>query len=162
MARPFRVIDTGIRHCREQMAFDQALIETHKAGQIPDTLRVLQFPPSVLVGRHQAISHELNLEACRAAGVGIGRRITGFGLPQAELDAIVDAGIAFRTSGCPGKFAEDISACDRPYGDSPPSNIASYPFALQDVDIRKVRSQLAMDRPGERYEPGEEFETLDE
>ena len=29
----------------------------------------------------------------------------------------------------PGKFAEDISACDRPYGDSPPSNIASYPFA---------------------------------
>jgi lipoate-protein ligase A len=79
MARPFRVIDTGIRHCREQMAFDQALIETHKAGQIPDTLRFLQFPPSVLVGRHQAISHELNLEACRAAGVGIGRRITGGG-----------------------------------------------------------------------------------
>lgn len=79
MTKPFRVIDTGIRPCREQMAFDQALIETHKAGQIPDTVRFLQFPPSVLVGRHQAISHELNLDACRAAGVGIGRRITGGG-----------------------------------------------------------------------------------
>lgn len=79
MSKPFRVIDTGVRHCREQMAFDQALIETHKAGQIPDTLRFLQFPPSVLVGRHQAISNELNLEACKAAGVGIGRRITGGG-----------------------------------------------------------------------------------
>ena len=79
MAKPFRVIDTGIRDCRSQIAFDQALIETHKAGQIPDTLRFLQFPPSVLVGRHQAISHELNLDACRAAGVGIGRRITGGG-----------------------------------------------------------------------------------
>jgi lipoate-protein ligase A len=79
MSRKFRIIDTGIRHCREQMAFDQALIENHKAGRIGDTIRFLQFPPSVLVGRHQAISHELNLEACRKAGVGIGRRITGGG-----------------------------------------------------------------------------------
>jgi len=79
MSRRFRVIDTGIRPCREQMAFDQALIECHKAGEIPDTIRFLQFPPSVLVGRHQAVSHELNLEACREAGVDIGRRITGGG-----------------------------------------------------------------------------------
>lgn len=79
MAKPFRVIDTGIRPCREQMAYDQALIELHGAGKIPDTLRFLQFPPSVLVGRHQAIGHELHLDACRAAGVGIGRRITGGG-----------------------------------------------------------------------------------
>ena len=55
-------------------------------------------------------------------------RVTDFGMPQGELDAVINAGIAFRTSGCPGKFADDISACDRPYGDSPPSNIASYPF----------------------------------
>ncbi len=78
-SKPFRVIDTGIRPCREQIAFDQALIECHKAGTIPDSIRFLQFPPSVLVGRHQAISHELNLDACEAAGVGIGRRITGGG-----------------------------------------------------------------------------------
>ena len=76
---PFRVIDTGVRHCREQMAFDQALIEGHRAGTTPDTIRFLTFPPSVLVGRHQAISHELNLPACREAGVGIGRRVTGGG-----------------------------------------------------------------------------------
>ncbi len=77
--KPFRVIDTGVRPCREQMAFDQALIDLHKGGQIPDTIRFLTFPPSVLVGRHQAISQELNLPACRAAGVGIGRRVTGGG-----------------------------------------------------------------------------------
>jgi biotin synthase len=87
-------------------------------------------------------------------------RIVDFGLPESELAPIVDAGIAFRTSGCPGKFADDISACDRPYGDSPPSNIASYPFELKEVDIRKVRSQLNMLRPGEAYEDGEEFDLL--
>jgi len=69
-------------------------------------------------------------------------RVTGFGLPQGELDDVIDAGVAFRTSGCPGKFAEDISACDRPYGDSPPSDIASYPFQPKKKDLKKIRRQL--------------------
>ena len=69
-------------------------------------------------------------------------RVTGFGVPQDELDEVIDAGVAFRTSGCPGKFAEDISACDRPYGDSPPSSIASYPFQPDKRDIGKIRRQL--------------------
>ena len=85
-------------------------------------------------------------------------RVTDFGLPTGELDAIIDSGIAFRTSGCPGKFAEDISACDRPYGDSPPTNIASYPFQPGPADTRLIRSQLGREKPGERYEEGEELE----
>ncbi len=75
-------------------------------------------------------------------------RVVGFGLAKAELDAVVDAGIAFRTSGCPGKYRDDVSACDRPYGDSPPSDIASYPFQPAGKDIRKIRKQL--DLPKER------------
>ena len=74
-------------------------------------------------------------------------RVSDFGLPQGELDTIIDAGIAFRTSGCPGKFAEDISACDRPYGDSPPSNIASFPFQPIKKDIKKIRRQLNIRKP---------------
>lgn len=74
-------------------------------------------------------------------------RVADFGMPQAELDGIVDSGIAFRTSGCPGKFADDISACDRPYGDSPPSNIASYPFQPNKMDLKKIRGQLGMRKP---------------
>lgn len=85
-------------------------------------------------------------------------RVIDFGLPRAELDAVVDEAIAFRTSGCPGKFRDDVSACDRPYGDSPPSNIASYPFQPAAVDVRRIRHQLAMERPGEAYVPGEELE----
>jgi biotin synthase len=69
-------------------------------------------------------------------------RVVDFGLPQGEVDAVIDAGIAFRTSGCPGKFAEDVSACDRPYGDSPPSNIASFPFQPNKRDLGKIRRQL--------------------
>ena len=88
-------------------------------------------------------------------------RVADFGLPTGELDSIIDAGTAFRTSGCPGKEAEDVSACDRPYGDSPPSNIASYPFKPADADLRRIRHQLDMEKPGEEYVEGEEFDYLD-
>jgi biotin synthase len=69
-------------------------------------------------------------------------RVADYGLPQAELEDIVGQGIAFRTSGCPGKFRDDVSACDRPYGDSPPSNIASFPFQPNKKDLQKIRRQL--------------------
>ncbi|KAB2850220.1 MAG: hypothetical protein F9K44_05605, partial [Hyphomicrobiaceae bacterium] len=89
-------------------------------------------------------------------------RVVDFGLPKGELDEIIDKAIAFRTSGCPGKFQEDISACDRPYGDSPPSNIASYPFEPAAPDLRKIRHQLGMEKPGEAYVEGEELESAAE
>lgn len=79
MPAPFRVIDTGLREGRANIAFDAALIDLHAAGSIPDTIRFLRFRPTALVGRHQAISRELNLEQCRADGIGIARRITGGG-----------------------------------------------------------------------------------
>jgi len=73
------VIDTGIRDGRRQIAFDQALIDAHKAGCIPDTIRFLRFPPTALIGRHQALSREIKLDHCRAHGIGVVRRITGGG-----------------------------------------------------------------------------------
>jgi lipoate-protein ligase A len=75
----FRVIDTGLREGRRQIAFDQALIEARKRGRIPDTIRFLRFPPTALVGRHQALSREIRLDYCRAHGIGVARRITGGG-----------------------------------------------------------------------------------
>lgn len=79
MAKTFRVIDTGIREGRRQIAFDQAIIELHKAGKVPDTIRFLRFPRTALIGRHQALSHEVRLDYCRTHGVGVVRRITGGG-----------------------------------------------------------------------------------
>jgi len=74
-----RVIDTGIRGGRENVAFDQALIEAHNAGRIPETVRFLRFRPAALVGLHQILSHEVRLEYCARRGIEVGRRITGGG-----------------------------------------------------------------------------------
>lgn len=79
MPVPFRVIDTGIRGGRANIAFDQALIDAHGAGEIGDTIRFLTFPPSALVGRHQSLSREVRTDWCRDNGVETVRRITGGG-----------------------------------------------------------------------------------
>ncbi len=76
---PFRVIDTGVRGGRANTAFDQALIDAHRDGRIPDTIRFLRFTPCALVGRHQFLGEEVNLDVCRADGIEVGRRITGGG-----------------------------------------------------------------------------------
>ena len=89
----------------------------------------------------------VRVEHMRFDGAG---RVADFGVPRGTLEAIVGEGIAFRTSGCPGKFRDDVSACDRPYGDSPPSDIASYPFQPGRSDLRTIRRQLALVEKRER------------
>lgn len=79
MTRCFRLIDTGQREGRANIAFDQAMVTLREEGRIPDTLRFIHFPPTALVGRHQDLGLELNLEYCAERGIGTARRMTGGG-----------------------------------------------------------------------------------
>jgi lipoate-protein ligase A len=79
MHRPFRVLDTGVLEGRLNIAIGQAIVEARQQGTVPDTLRFLRFPPTALVGRHQALGQEINLDYCRKNNIGIARRITGGG-----------------------------------------------------------------------------------
>jgi len=79
MGKPFRVIDTGVLEGRLNIAIGQAIVEARRAGAVPDTLRFLRFPPTALVGRHQALGQEIDLAYCRDHGIGVARRITGGG-----------------------------------------------------------------------------------
>ena len=88
MSVPFRIIDSGVQDGRLQIAFDQALIDLHGQGRVPDTIRFLRFKPTVLVGRHQAFAHEVKVEDCLADGVGMVRRITGGGAIYLEEDQV--------------------------------------------------------------------------
>jgi lipoate-protein ligase A len=88
MAGRFRVVDTGVREGRFNIAVDQAMIELHQSERIPDTFRFIRFPPTALIGRHQALSQEIDVPYCKAQGIGIVRRITGGGaiyLDQGQL-----------------------------------------------------------------------------
>jgi biotin synthase len=71
-------------------------------------------------------------------------RVIDYGLPQSEVEALIASGKPFRTSGCPGK-EDDVSACNRPYGDSTPSDILSFPFAPAAEDVGVIRRQMSGD-----------------
>lgn len=68
-------------------------------------------------------------------------RVVDFGIEEEDLRSIVASGRPFRTSGCPGPV-DDISACNRPYGDSPPSDIRSFPYAPHGDDLEAIMRDL--------------------
>ena len=70
-------------------------------------------------------------------------QVIDFGMPEDELATLINSGKPFQTSGCPGKDDEEVSACNRPYGDSSPSDILSFPFALNRTDVEIIKRQMA-------------------
>ena len=69
-------------------------------------------------------------------------RVIDFGLSEGDLAQLIASGKPFQTSGCPGKDDEEVSACNRPYGDSSPSDILSFPFALNRKDVEIIKRQM--------------------
>lgn len=69
-------------------------------------------------------------------------RVIDFGMAEDDLAQLIASGKPFQTSGCPGKDDEEVSACNRPYGDSSPSDILSFPFALNRKDVEIVKRQM--------------------
>jgi lipoate-protein ligase A len=63
----------------ENLALDEALLEAAEAGELADdVLRLWESPaPIVVVGRSSKVADEVDLAACREAGVPIFRRASG-------------------------------------------------------------------------------------
>lgn len=78
-SKVWRMIDTGLRRAAQNIAINRALLEAHQEGLAPHTLRFLRFTPSALLGFHQNVEQELQVEYCRAHDIEIQRRITGGG-----------------------------------------------------------------------------------
>ncbi|MGD0645438.1 MAG: radical SAM protein [Candidatus Bathyarchaeia archaeon] len=64
-------------------------------------------------------------------------KITNFGLTNQALEAIIEGGAAFRTSGCPD--------CNRPfYNEKPSGPIYNYPRKPSYEEIEKIKKQLEL------------------
>jgi lipoate---protein ligase len=62
------------------MGIDEAVLGSVSRGESPPSLRLYRWkPPCVTVGYFQSLEAEVDLEACRAAGVDAVRRLTGGG-----------------------------------------------------------------------------------
>lgn len=75
----WRLMDTGVRRAAENFATNRAILEAHQEDQAPHTIRFLSFEPSALIGFHQDVEQELNLDYIREQGIDVQRRLTGGG-----------------------------------------------------------------------------------
>jgi lipoate-protein ligase A len=77
----WRFIDSGNNCGPENMALDEALLQSFDSHSSQPMLRLYGWsPPALSLGRFQKAGDILDLEQCRAAGVPVVRRITGGGV----------------------------------------------------------------------------------
>ena len=79
MNAPMRFMHTGTATARRNIAITAALADLHRAGDIPDTLRLCRYGRSVLVGQSQLLVEAVDLDECRRRHVEVARRVTGGG-----------------------------------------------------------------------------------
>jgi lipoate-protein ligase A len=100
-----RVLDTGVKPSRWNIAMTAALTELHRLGHSPDTLRFHRYVPSVLIGRLQHAPAVLQ-------HVELARRVTGGGAVYMDPGILAWDLIAARTVLGSGleRAAERVSA----------------------------------------------------
>ncbi|HEX9907230.1 MAG TPA: biotin/lipoate A/B protein ligase family protein [Thermoplasmata archaeon] len=109
MSGVWRLIDSGMVQPAESAALDEAILDAHIDGLVPDTLHFyVRARPTVSVGYFQKISESVSLEGCRERGVAIVRRKSGgssiftdsgqliYGLVLSESDLPQDRTESFR------------------------------------------------------------------
>ena len=78
MGETWRLVDSGTVRPAESAALDEAILEAHSAGSVPDTLHFyVRSSPTVSVGYFQKAAESLDLDACRRLGVQVVRRGSG-------------------------------------------------------------------------------------
>jgi lipoate-protein ligase A len=79
MSAPIRILDTGLRSPRWNVAMSAALTELHADGGIPDTVRFHRYQPCVLLGRNQDAASAMDPAYCAGSGIAGVHRVTGGG-----------------------------------------------------------------------------------
>ena len=78
MSRTWRLLVTEPADGATNMAIDEAVWRARQAAMAPPTLRFFGWaPPTVSLGYGQPLGRDVDVEACRALGVGVVRRPTG-------------------------------------------------------------------------------------
>ena len=119
---------------------------THLFSFFPEEGSALDDHPQPPVGQYRRVQLARFLidEGLAAAGgmsFSPSGKIERFGLEGEALDRVVNSGLPFRTSGCPGKT--NVAACNRPYANCLPGpEIRNYPFAPNEDDVELIKTQI--------------------
>jgi biotin synthase len=119
---------------------------THLFSFFPEPGSLMEETPQPPIGGYRRIQLARYLIDSGISGVAgmcfdERGRITDFGLAAEKLDAAIETGVPFETSGCPGR--DGRTACNRPYGNEKPGPaIRNFPFSPNADDIARCRAEL--------------------
>jgi lipoate-protein ligase A len=110
----FRIIPFRYFNAAMNMGIDEAILDGLRDGTSPPTIRLYGWDPSaVSIGRFQGLEYEVNLEACRQAGVDVVRRITGGGAVYHDRDGEVTYSILGQANLFPERIPDSYRViCD--------------------------------------------------
>lgn len=148
---------TGMGETERQMAEAIQMVQdmggwTHLFSFFPEAESQMAdhpMPPMDQYRRVQLARHLLDCKLTRAERFEYDEagRIAHFGVTRDVLDAVIDSGEPFRTSGCPGYDGQ--VACNRPFANSRPGpDIRNYPFPPDAEDIQRIRAQMGLPAAG--------------
>jgi lipoate-protein ligase A len=74
----WRLVDSGLVPPADSAAIDEAVLESHVAGEVPDTLHFYRRrTPTISLGYFQRVGESVNLPECERRGVSLVRRKSG-------------------------------------------------------------------------------------
>lgn len=79
MKAHLRVLDTGVKSARWNVAMTATLADRHAHGLTGDIMRLHRYVPSVLIGHGQCCETAVDAAFCHERGIEIARRVTGGG-----------------------------------------------------------------------------------
>jgi lipoate-protein ligase A len=78
MPRSWRLVDSGLVSPPVSAALDEAILETHVAGAVPNTLHFyIRSAPTISIGHFQRVSESVDVSECESRGVALIRRMSG-------------------------------------------------------------------------------------
>ena len=119
---------------------------THLFSFFPEDASLIENlapPPMEQYRRIQVARHIIDTQCGKADDFSYTEKgeIQSFGLSARDVDAIIDSGVPFQTSGCTGRDGQ--VACNRPFGNSRPGpDMRNYPFLPNEKDILRIRRQM--------------------
>ena len=76
----WRIMGLDVNNAYLNMAIDEAICRLRAKNRSPNTIRFYRWKPSaVSIGYFQLVEQEVNVEACKALGIDVIRRMTGGG-----------------------------------------------------------------------------------
>lgn len=126
MTASIRILDTGLRPARWNVAMTAALVERHAAGSMRDTIRFYRYPACVLVGRSQDVAQVVDVGYCRAQGIEIARRVTGGGAVYMSPRMLAWDVVVDRTA-----FGADLESVTRWIGTGVAAGVSRFGVAAQ-------------------------------